>query len=181
MLSGVAERQPKAIRVIAGTMLMAAFVLITFAIIAQYAGGWGVPYFRFTSDRGSPCRNNLTGYTCSPLTLADLEFYADIDLPDDSKIISGIYVATHDYQLDAQLEVPPRSAKSALAALKDAYGDCHPNHPSTLDTKGLKEVCVLANDDTLGKPGEPSSRLYAIGTGLRADGTRLIALTMKSR
>jgi hypothetical protein len=181
MLSSVAERLPKAIRIIAGTMLMAAFVIIALAIVAQYAGGWGVPYFHFTSDRGSPCRNNLTGYTCSPLTLADLEFYADIDLPDDSKIISGSYVATHDYQLDAQVEVPPGSAKQALAALKDAYGACHPNHPSTLDTTGVREVCVLANDDTLTRGGELSSRLYAIGTGLRADGTRLIALTMKSR
>jgi hypothetical protein len=181
MLSNVAERQPKAIRIIAGTMAMAAFVIIALAIVAQYAGGWGVPYFHFTSDRGSPCRNNLTGYTCSPLTLADLEFYADIDLPDNSKIISGSYVATHDYQLDAQVEVPPASAKQALAGLKDAYGACHPNHPSTLDATGLREVCVLANDDVLTKSGELSSRLYAIGTGLRADGTRLIALTMKSR
>ena len=181
MLSNVAERQPKAIRIIAGTMAMAAFVIIALAIVAQYAGGWGVPYFRFTSDRGSPCRNNLTGYTCSPLTLADLEYYADIDLPDNSKIISGSYVATHDYQLDAQVEVPPALAKQALAGLKDAYGACHPNHPSTLNATGLREVCVLANDDTLTKGGDLSSRLYAIGTGLRADGTRLIALTMKSR
>jgi hypothetical protein len=181
MLSNVAERQPKAIRIIAGTMAMAAFVIIALAIVAQYAGGWGVPYFHFTSDRGSPCRNNLTGYTCSPLTLADLEFYADIDLPDNSKIISGSYVATHDYQLDAQVEVPPASAKQALAGLKDAYGACHPNHPSTLNATGLREVCVLANDDILTKGGDLSSRLYAIGTGLRADGTRLIALTMKSR
>lgn len=160
---------------------MAAFVIIAFAIVAQYAGGWGVPYFRFTSDRGSPCRNNLTGYTCSPLTLTDLEFYADIDLPDDSKIISGSYVATHDYQLDAQVEVPPRSAKQSLAALKDAYGECRPNHPSTLDTTGLRQICVLANDDTQTRGGDLSSRLYAIGTGVRPDGTRLIALTMKSR
>jgi hypothetical protein len=181
MLSSVSQRQPKAIRIIAGTMLMAAFVIITLAIVVQYAGGWGVPYFHFTSDRGSPCRNNLTGYTCSPLTLADLEFYADVDLPDDSKIISGSYVATHDYQLDAQVEVPPGSAKQALAALKDAYGGCRPNHPSTLDTTGLREVCVQANDDTATRGGELSSRLYAIGTGLRTDGTRLIAMTMKSR
>jgi hypothetical protein len=162
-------------------MLMAAFVIIVFAILAQFAGGWGVPYFSFTSDRGSPCRNNLTGYTCSPLTLADLNFYADVDLPADSKIISGSYVATHDYQLDAQVEVPRRSATQALAALKDAYGACHPNHPSTLDTRGVRQLCVLANDDTLARGGELSSRLYAIGTGVRADGTRLIALTMKSR
>src|SRR5215207_2796283 len=95
----MAERQPKAIRVIEGTLLMAAFVLIALAIVTQYAGGWGVPYFSFTSERGSPCRNNLSGYTCTPLTLADLEFYGDVDLPDDSRMLSGTYTATHDYQL----------------------------------------------------------------------------------
>ena len=177
----MARRLHKAIRIFAGTLLMAAFVIIAFAIVARYAGGWGVPYFTFTSDRGSPCKNTLTGYSCSPLTLADLEFYADLDLPDDSKMISGRYVATHDYQLDAQLEVPPASAKQALAALMDAYGPCRPDHPSTLNTTGLKQVCVLANDDTQAQKGQLSSRLYAIGTGLRPNGTRAIAITMKSR
>jgi hypothetical protein len=177
----VAKRLHKAIRILTGTLLMAAFVIIALAVVARYAGGWGVPYFTFTSDRGSPCKNTLTGYTCSPLTLADLEFYADLDLPDDSKVISGRYVATHDYQLDAQVEVPAASAKQALAALKDGYGPCRPNHPSTLDTRGLKQVCVLATDDTQSQSSQVSSKIYAIGTGLRPDGSRPIAIAMKSR
>jgi hypothetical protein len=178
----VADRQPKAVRVIVGTMLMAAFVLIALAIVTLYAGSWGVPYFSFTSERGSPCKNNLSGYTCTPLTLADLEFYGDVDLPDDSRMISGTYKATHDYQLDATVEVPAPSAKAALAGLKEAYGDCQKNHPATLDTRGLREVCVLANDDTQTRTGdEASSNLYAVSTGLRKDGTRPIVLTMKSR
>ena len=177
----MAERQPKAARVIEGTLLMAAFVLIAMAIVAQYAGGWGVPYFSFTSERGSPCRNNLTGYTCSPLTLPDLEFYGDVDLPDDSRMISGTYTATHDYQLDATVEVPPRSASAALDGLKEAYGDCQKDHPSPLDTEGLRSVCVLANDDLRTRTAELSSRLYIVGTGLRKDGSRPIVLTMRSR
>lgn len=177
----MAERQPKAARVIEGTLLMAAFVLIAMAIVAQYAGGWGVPYFSFTSERGSPCRNNLTGYTCTPLTLPDLEFYGDVDLPDDSRMISGTYTATHDYQLDATVEVPPRSASAALAGLKEAYGDCQKDHPSPLDTEGLRSVCVLANDDLRTRTAELSSRLYIVGTGLRKDGSRPIVLTMRSR
>jgi hypothetical protein len=177
----VAERQPKAARVIEGTLLMAAFVLIAMAIVAQYAGGWGVPYFSFTSERGSPCRNNLTGYTCTPLTLPDLEFYGDVDLPDDSRMISGTYTATHDYQLDATVEVPPRSASAALDGLKEAYGDCQMDHPSPLDTEGLGSVCVLANDDLRTRTAELSSRLYIVGTGLRKDGSRPIVLTMRSR
>ena len=177
----MAERQPKAIRVIEGTLLMAAFVLIALAIVTQYAGGWGVPYFSFTSERGSPCRNNLSGFTCTPLTLADLEFYGDVDLPDDSRMLSGTYTATHDYRLTATLDVPPASAKSALDGLKEAYGDCQKGHRTPLDTKGLRSVCVLANDDTQGTAAEPSSRLYLVGTGLRKDGSRPIVLTMRSR
>jgi hypothetical protein len=177
----VAEQQPKAVRVIEGTLLMAAFVLIALAIVTQYAGGWGVPYFSFTSEHGSPCRNNLSGYTCTPLTLADLEFYGDVDLPDDTRMISGTYTATHDYRLDATAEVPPASAKAALDGLKEAYGDCQEGHPTPLDTRGLGSVCVLANDDMHARGAELSSRLYIVGTGLRKDGRRPIVLTMRSR
>jgi hypothetical protein len=178
----VAEQQPKVVRVIVGIMLMAAFVLIALSLVTQYAGSWGVPYFSFTSERGSPCKNKLTGFTCSPLTLADLEFYGDVDLPDDSVMISGRYTATHDYQLDAAVDVPARSANAALAALKDAYGDCVPGHPSPLSTTGLRQVCVVSNDDAIvDRTSEPSSRLYVVGTGVRKDGSRPIVLTIKSR
>jgi hypothetical protein len=170
------------VRVIVGMLLMAAFVLAALSLVTQYAGGWGVPYFSFTSERGSPCKNQLTGFTCSPLTLADLEFYGDVDLPDDSMMISGRYTATHDYQLDAAVDVPARSAKAALAALKEAYGDCVPGHPSPLNPKGLRQVCVVSNDDAIvDRTSEPSSRLYVVGTGVRKDGSRPIILTVKSR
>jgi hypothetical protein len=163
-------------------MAMAAFVLVALAIVLQYAGSWGVPYFSFTSERGSPCRNNLSGYTCSPLTLADLEFYGDVDLPDNSMMISGTYKATHDYQLDATIDAPKASAKAALAGLKEAYGECQPGHPGPLSTKSFRDICVLTNDDVVSAPGsEPSSRLYLVGTGLHKDGSRRIVLTMKSR
>ena len=68
----VAERQNKAMRISIGLMLMAGFVLILFGLVTRYAGSWGVPYFSFTSERGSPCTNKLTGYICDPLTLADV-------------------------------------------------------------------------------------------------------------
>ena len=104
----MAQGQNKAIRISIGILLMAGFVLILFGLITRYAGGWGVPYFSFTSDRGSPCTNKLTGYICDPLTLADVEFYGDVDLPADTKVISGRYRSTHDYKLEARLEVPRR-------------------------------------------------------------------------
>ena len=75
--------------------------------MTRYAGAWGVPYFTFTSERGSTCTNNFTGYTCEPLTLAEVEFYGDLDLPDDTRVISGNYNATHDYRLEASLRMLP--------------------------------------------------------------------------
>jgi hypothetical protein len=105
-----------------------------------------------------------------------------VDLPDDSKMISGTYKATHDYQLDATIHVPKASAKDALAGLKEAYGQCQPGHPSPLNPKSFREICVIANDDTkAADSSELSSRLYVIGTGLNKDGSRRIVLTMKSR
>ena len=73
-------------------------VAVTLAILTQYAGAWGVPYFTFRTDRGSMCKNDLTGYTCSPMTLADVEYFGDVDLPDNSSVVSGTYRSTHDYQ-----------------------------------------------------------------------------------
>ena len=180
MLSQV-DRQPKAMRVIAGTMMMAAFVIIAFAIITRYAGGWGVPYFSFTTERGSSCKNNLTGYTCTPLTVADIEFFGDVDLPGDAVVRQSKYVSTHDFALDAQLQVPRKSAAAALKGLNDAYGACQADHPSPLDTRNLTGVCVLANDDAVTRSGEASSRLYVVGTGVRKDGVRVISLAVKSR
>lgn len=180
MLSQV-ERQPKAMRVIAGTMLMAAFVLIAFALISRYAGAWGVPYFGFTTDRGSTCTNNLTGYTCSPVNLRDVEFFGDVDLPNDTAVKQSTYVSTHDFALDARMEVPKKSAAAALKALNAAYGPCQPDHPSPLETKGIANLCVMANDDAITGSGETTSRVYVVGTGLRKDGVRVVTLSVKSR
>src|SRR5919107_1932623 len=94
----VGRRRRKAVRVLVGIAMMAGFVLITFAILARFAGGRGGPRFGFTSDRGSPCENNFTGYVCTPTTLAEVEFYADLDLPDDTRVVHGTYQSTHDYR-----------------------------------------------------------------------------------
>ncbi len=48
-------------------------------MVTRYAGGWGVPYFSFTSERGSRCTNDFAGYTCDPVTLADVEFFGDVE------------------------------------------------------------------------------------------------------
>ena len=94
-----------------------------------------------------------------------MQFYSDAELPADTKVISGSYVATHDYVLTAQLEVPKVSAAAAMAALADEFGPCVAGHPVPMATTQLTAVCVLANDDAVIREGEPPSRLYVIGTG----------------
>ncbi|HJY44701.1 MAG TPA: hypothetical protein VJ301_08760 [Propionibacteriaceae bacterium] len=155
---------------------------VTLAILTQYAGAWGVPYFTFRTDRGSMCKNDLTGYTCSPMTLADVEYFADVDLPDNSSVVSGTYRSTHDYQLEAIIEVPLDSANQALISLNQAFGACISELPSPLNAE-IDKTCVMANDDVFSESEseEPSSRVYLIGTGVRKDGTRLIGMVIKSR
>ena len=178
----MAERQNKAMRISIGLLLMAGFVMILFGLVTRYAGTWGVPYFDFTSERGSPCTNKLTGYVCDPLTLADVEFYSDAELPADTKVINGIYTATHDYTLHARLEVPKASAAAAMKGLAEEFGGCVTDHPVPIETTQLTAVCVLANDDAVTRQGEPPSRLFVIGTGIRTDdGTRVIDMSIRSR
>lgn len=178
----MAQGQNKAMRISIGLLLMAGFVMILFGLVTRYAGGWGVPYFSFTSERGSPCVNKLTGYVCDPLTLADVQFYSDAELPADTKVISGTYTATHDYTLRARMEVPKASADAALQALVEEFGGCVSGHPAPMETTQLTSICILANDDAVTRQGEPPSRLYVIGTGVRPDdGTRVIDMTIRSR
>ena len=156
-------------------------VAVALAILTQYAGAWGVPYFTFRTDRGSMCKNDLTGYTCSPMTLADVEYFGDVDLPDNSSVVSGTYRSTHDYLLEAIIEVPLDSANQALINLNQTFGDCISELPSPLNANGINKTCVMANDDVFSESEEPSSRVFLIGTGVRRDGTRLIGMVIKSR
>ena len=162
-------------------MLMLGSVLVALAVLTQYAGAWGVPYFSFTTDRGSTCKNALAGYTCSAMTLADVEYISNVDLPDDSSVVAGTYRSTYDYQMEAIVEVPAATANQALASLNQAFGDCIKELPSPMSTKGIRDNCVMANADAVDESDEPSSRLYMIGTGVRTDGTRVIGMVIKSR
>lgn len=177
----MADNQPKAMRVIVGIMLMAAFVFITFGLLTRYAGSWGVPFFSYTSERGSTCTNTMTGYTCDPLTLADVEFYSDLDLPNDTRVVSGSYAATHDYTLNASLRMTPRSQAAGFKALQQQLGTCRNDRPAPISTAGLKNFCVLANDNAVTRAGDPPSRLYVVGTGIASNGIRIVSLSIRSR
>ena len=39
----------------------------------------------------------------------------------------------------------------------------------------------MTNNDAVSENGEPASRIYTIGTGVREDGSRPIMLSIKSR
>jgi len=160
---------------------MLTFAAVALLVVVRQAGSWGVPYFSFTSAHGSRCTNDFTGYTCEPLTLADVEFHGEMDLPDDTSVLAGSYRATHDYRLDAQLSVPPGSAAAALKELRAVFGDCRKGVSTPLATEGLTKVCRMASEDGTGDSQEPASRIYAVGTGLQKDGTRLIGLAVRSR
>ena len=175
------KRRNKALRVIGGMVLMLAFVGVVLFLLIRQAGEWGVPYFSFTSAHGSPCRNHLTGYTCEPLTLADVEFFGDLDLPDDTEVLSGSYRATHDYELNAQLRVPAASAVAARTELREVFGPCRDGASSPLPRKGLSKFCVLASPTGADERGEMPSRLFSVGTGLDKTGDRLIGLSIRSR
>ncbi len=168
-------------RIIVGLMLMAAFVLIIFGLVTRYAGGWGVPFFSYTSERGSTCTNTMTGYTCDPLTLGDIEFYSDLDLPNDTRVISGNYTATHDYTLSASLRMTPKSQAAGLQALQREFGPCRKDRPSPISTRGLTNFCVLANDSASSRSAEPPSRLYVVGTGVAKNGIRVVSIAIRSR
>jgi hypothetical protein len=181
MLWAVGRRRFRPLRIIGGTLLMAGAVMLGFLVLSQYAGAWGVPYFTFTTERGSTCKNDFTGYTCTPLTLAEVEFHGEVDLPDDTSVVSGTYRSTHDYQLNAVLDVPAASADAAIKALNEAYGHCLRGQPPPMDTTGLSKVCVITNKFAVSESGEPASRLYTIGTGVRSDGSRTIVMQIRSR
>lgn len=164
-----------------GSAAMLAFVGVLLLVLAQRAGAWGVPYFSFTSAHGSSCTNDFVGYTCEPLTLADVEFFGDLDLPDDTAVLSASYRSTHDYRLDAQLAVPPGSAVPALAELREAFGPCRKGVQTPLSTAGLGHTCAMASEEGTDEFGIPASRLFSVGTGLRDDGTLLVGLALRSR
>ena len=156
-------------------------VVVALLILARFAGGWGVPYFSTTTERGSRCVNTFTGFECPSLTLGDVGYFGDVELPPGVRVVSSHYRSTHDYQLEAVLEVPPADAEQSLAALRESYGPCVKNHPSPLSEPGLTSLCILANDQETTESGTPDSRVYVVATALRADKTRVVNLSVRSR
>jgi hypothetical protein len=180
----MAQGRHRAGRILIGIGVMIIVTVLPFVILSRFAGGWGVPFFSFTTDRGSLCTNDLTGYHCDRLTVADIRWWGDISLPDGTEVVSSHYKSTHNFTLDAVVEVPAADAAQTYTDLRRTFGNCIPDHPSALDTTGLKDICVMANDASDGMNGSGPMRdtLYEVGTGVRTtDGVRVIALHEESR
>jgi hypothetical protein len=96
-------------------------------------------------------------------------------------VLQSTYRSTHDYQLDARLLVPRASGPAAVKGLQESFGRCQAGALAPMPTAGLTSVCVFANDDAVAGDAETTSRLYSVGTGLRKDGARVIAMSIKSR
>ena len=71
-------------------------VMLALLLLARFAGGWGVPYFSITTARGSACVNTFTGFECSSLTLADVGYFGDVDLPSSTRVVRSHYRSTND-------------------------------------------------------------------------------------
>ncbi|WP_157719777.1 hypothetical protein [Microlunatus sagamiharensis] len=171
----------KALRIAIFCVSLVLGVILALLVLARFAGGWGIPYFSMTTENGSRCVNTFTGFTCESVTLGDVELFGDVDLPDDTQVVRSRYVSTHDYALQAALEVPAAGAQDALTALQESYGKCVKDHPNPLSEDGLTSLCILANDQETTQTGIPDSRVYVVGTALRADGTRVVNLSVRSR
>ncbi len=171
----------KAVNIALFCITLVLAVIVALLILARFAGGWGIPYFSMTTDRGSRCVNTWTGFDCPSVTAADVGYFGGVDLPAGTQVVSSHYHSTHDYQLEAVLEIPPTSAKDGLAALEDSFGRCVKNHPSPLTEPGLKTLCILANDQDTTESGVPDSRVFVVATAVRADSTRVVNLSVRSR
>lgn len=162
---------------------MIVLVAIPLVILSRYAGGWGVPYFSFNTDRGSTCTNDLTGYHCDTVSVSDIQWWGDIKLPSETTVLSSHYKSTSDFTLDAVVAVPKKDASQTLKSTNKTFGSCQADHPTQLDTIGLKKVCVRANDATISsdRSGPFADTLYEITTGARSDGSLIIGIHEESR
>lgn len=175
------QRGAKALRIAVFCVALVLGVIAALALLARFAGGWGIPYFSFTTARGSQCVNTFTGFRCESLNMADVNYFGGLELPTATRVVTSDYRSTHDYQLNATLEVPAAASKPALEALSDAFGRCDKNHPSPLNGQELSKLCVMANDTDVTESGVPDSRVYVVATGIRKDKTRVVSLAVRSR
>lgn len=162
---------------------MIVVLAIPVVVLSHYAGGWGVPYFSFTTDRGGKCTNTFTGYDCDKLTLADINWWGNVKLPEQTTVVRAHYESGHKVTLDAVVVVPADHAKSVATSLHKTFGSCGRERPANIKVKKLKHRCTMANleSDPRAHHGPVANRDYVISTGLHHDGSRVVGIKETSR
>ena len=176
------KRIERALRILIGLVGMAVIVACLCGIILLFGGRWGLPYFSFTSDNGSPCVNTWGGYSCSSLTTDDFELYSQFELPPGTTIRSASYAATSNYSLDAVLVTDKAHAAQALKALTTKYGTCRTGQQVPSQLSGATKECRMSTDDEpVATDKAPPAILYTVATGLAKDGSRITVVHIQSR
>lgn len=171
----------KAARVLIGTALMLLVVLVALGILMLNAGRWGVPYFSFTTDRGSRCTNTWTGYHCENITVADYNRWSDFALPDGTMLMKSSYTKdNNDFTIEAQLRTDAAHAEAVGLALVARYGACHSDGVRPIELVGYDQICLINSDHQRGTQTSSLSRKWVIATGVAKDGSRLTVLSFGS-
>jgi hypothetical protein len=177
----VAERRHRAGRILIGIGIMIILAATPFVILSHYAGRWGVPYFTFTTDRGTTCTNDFTGYHCDHLTVSDITWWGDIRLPPGTRVVSSYYKSTHNFRLDAVVEIPSDQVGWTINTLRQSFGTCVPGHPTQTATEDLTSKCVRANDASDDESSRLPDTLYEITTGYNKKHVVVVGIHEESR
>jgi|GEM_PF-1149021 len=172
----------KAGRVLVGIAAMTLVIVAALMILTVNAGRWGVPYFSFTTDRGTQCTNTWGGYRCTNLTVADYNHWSDFALPDGTQLVKSSYTKNNaDFQIDAQLRTDAQHAEAVGKALLSRYGACQKSGARPVELVGYTDVCLVNSDLTRGTQSSSLSRKWMVATGVAPDGSRLTVLSFGSR
>lgn len=180
----IRTKRYRKLKVITGITGIAVVVLFLWLILSGLAGRWGVPGFAFTNDYGSDCKNNLTGYTCSPMTLADIEQATGFDLPEDAEVQSSLLTMPND-EVQAQILLTAQQAEEIAVhdRLQQNYGDCSPLAASPLNSiPGLTDLCVRTNMGvTVTEAEQATTKLWRVSVANTPEGNVLVDFDIRNR
>jgi hypothetical protein len=163
-------------------VVMLTLLAVALTAVALNAGRWGVPLFGFTNEHGSQCRNQWLGHRCTELTLAHVQHHVRAEFPTGTRLISGSWQQTHDFELTAKVVYPRAVAAEGWSRLTEEYGECRHRVPSPLDAEpDLSGVCVMTNIGGFGTGMAQDAEVWRITTATQPDGDTVVDLLIRSR
>lgn len=175
------KKRHRALRILTGMVAMAVFAGALLWVLTRFAGGWGVPYFSFTTDNGSTCTNTLTGFVCNSITPADFALYSRQALPPGTVIVAGSMEITHNYTINAVLVTTKAQAANAAKVLTKEFGACGTG-PTPAELAKATKICRMTTDDDVPDTDRPPpEKTYTVTTGLMNNGQRVTVLQIQSR